>query len=66
MRIMDIFKRKRTITFHMKSGAVITEKAYDIKITKDGNDLLGYEINGCGNKLFYVRLSDISAITLNR
>ena len=66
MRIIDIFKRKRKITIHMKSGAAIRIKAHNITIKKNGNDLLGYEITGAGEKLFYVRLDDISAITLDK
>ena len=54
------------ITFHMKSGVAITVVAENISIKKrDGNEICSYELVGMKrpDDLFYLRLSDISAIT---
>lgn len=67
MFLFDIFKRKRTVTFHLKSGTAIKTTCTSISIRKtDGNNLSGYEAKGLPpDWLFYIRLDDASAITVN-
>ena len=56
--------KKMVVTFHMKSGENILVECEDIKIEKQANDLVGYNIFGPQRgQSFYVRLDDISAIT---
>ena len=60
----NIFKRyKYTVCFLMKSGAQIYVKCQSIEITRDGNDLTGYKIDGAElGSTFYVRISEVAAI----
>lgn len=55
-----LFKSKFTFVF--KSGKTVSFRCDNITITKSGNELTGYEIKGCDDKMFYVCLSEIAAI----
>jgi hypothetical protein len=62
-KIKKLFKTNTHYTFHMKSGKSLEFKAYNITITKHGNELTGYEIDGKGTGMFFVSLVEIEAIT---
>jgi hypothetical protein len=65
--LKQIFTKKHKATFHMKSGATITTTCTELSLKKRDNDLVGYTIYGAPvNALFYVRLDDVSAITLEQ
>ena len=55
-----LFKIKITIV--LKSGEKISFYCKNMKITKNGNDITGYDIDGGDGKMFYCRLSEIAAI----
>ncbi len=61
-----IFNRvtyKMVVTFTLKSGCQIDVKCDDVKITIQGNEIVGYKLDGAVNRLMYLRIEDISAIT---
>ena len=61
-----IFNRvtyKMVVTFTLKSGRQIDVKCDDVKITIQGNDLVGYKLDGAVDRLMHLRIADISAIT---
>ena len=61
-----IFNRvtyKMVVTFTLKSGCQIDVKCDDVKITIHGNEIVGYKLDGAVNRLMYLRIEDISAIT---
>ena len=61
-----IFNRvtyKMVVTFTLKSGCQIDVKCDDVKITIQGNEIVGYKLDGAVNRLMYLRFEDISAIT---
>lgn len=54
---------KLTAMFHMKSGSVVYVRCDSLKITKNGNELVSYEITGVSAEdSLYIRLDDVSAI----
>lgn len=60
------FTHRLLLTIHLKSGVRIRASCDHIAVTKEnGNDIASYSIRGLSNpdKLLYVRLSDVSAIT---
>jgi hypothetical protein len=67
MPLFDIFKRKHTVTFHLKSGTTLKTTCKSITIQKtNGNELVGYKAEGMPpNWLFYLRIDDVSAITVD-
>lgn len=64
--LKQLFTKKHKVTFHMKSGAAITTTCTKVGIQKaNGNDLHSYTVEGTPTDfLFYVRIDDVSAITL--
>lgn len=52
----------KKITIILKSGKEITFECKNMTITKNGNELTGYVVDGGTGKLFYVRLDQIAAI----
>lgn len=56
-----------TVRFHMKSGREIRVECANIKITKNGNDLIAYSLESVdkryGDPTFYIHLDSIEAIT---
>ena len=61
-----IFNRvtyKMVVTFTLKSGRQIDVKCGDVMITIQGNEIVGYELDGAADRLMYLRITDISAIT---
>ena len=61
-----IFNRvtyKMVVTFTLKSGCQIDVKCDDVKITIQGNEIVGYKLDGAVDRLMYLRIADISAIT---
>jgi hypothetical protein len=61
-KIKRLFTPKIHYTFHMKSGKSLEFKAYEMTITKRGNELTGYKVDG-NVRLFFVSLNEIEAIT---
>ena len=63
-KVKRLLTPKQTITFHMKSGKSVVFKAYGIAITKQGNVLTGYAIDGGGcSGVHFTSLAEIEAIT---
>jgi hypothetical protein len=63
-RLKQLFAKKICVTFWLKSGDRLTIKARSVEIEKNGNELIGYNLDGIKpGQPFYVKLEDISAIT---
>ena len=62
--------RKMVVTFTLRSGKEVRVKCKDIKLTKRGNELVSYEIEGIdtrpGDPVFYVKLDSIDHIAYRR
>lgn len=52
----------KKITIILKSGKEIIFECENMTITKAGNQLTGYTVEGGTGKLFYVRLDEIAAL----
>lgn len=63
-RKFQLFTNK--VTYHMKSGAVLTGYATSFTRHVHSNDLTGVEWKGDRNMPFYTRLADVSAIEIDR
>lgn len=63
---MRLFTTKLTAVFVLKSGKEVAIRADDVKITKSGNNLTGYTIEGGDGTMFYCRLDEIAAILLKK
>ena len=66
MKLPKFMVRKMRVTFHMKSGAEIKFKCESMETKKDASgDLIAYHVKGIRKSpLHYVRLDDITAITV--
>lgn len=52
------------VRFHFKSGELLTTVCENLKIKDPENELTAYSITGMtGEKILYLRMDDISAIT---
>lgn len=60
---LEDYTYKMVVTFTLKSGRQIDVKCDDVKITIQGNDLVGYKLDGAVDRLMYLCIADISAIT---
>lgn len=59
-------KRRTVVSFYMKSGGIVQVRCEDVKITYVGNELRSYEFtNKAPGQGFYIRIDDISAISLD-
>jgi len=62
--------RKMIVTFHMKSGKSISARCEEIKIRKNGNELVGYEMTNVdkrdGDSTFYICLEQVEAISTEK
>jgi transcriptional antiterminator Rof (Rho-off) len=65
MKLPLMFQRKKIVTFHLRSGVALSTRCRELTIRKDHDQSLSsYSFAGSDGNLFYVRLDDISAITV--
>ena len=65
MDIRKLFQRKQRVTVHLKSGQSVKFKCDSITTrTATDQSLISYKIEGSGKSVHYIRIDDISAITV--
>jgi hypothetical protein len=68
--MFNLFNKKLTVIFHMKSGRTIKVKCQEFAIKKNGNEIVGITLDGIdkrhGDPAFYIHLDSIEAITTER
>jgi hypothetical protein len=66
MKLPQFLLRKKLVTFHLRSGVALSTRCRELTIRKDHDQSLSsYSFTGGDGNLFYVRLDDISAITVD-
>lgn len=72
MKWLDRWKanraRKLIVTFHMKSGNMISARCEEIVVKKNGNELVAYEMKNIDvcDSTFYICLEQVEAISTEK
>jgi hypothetical protein len=66
--MIPFIKKKKSVTFHMKSGAALTFKCDNLTTkTNSMNELISYSMVGLvGGTAHYIRLDDVLAIEVKK